>query len=475
MERFDVILTGSLLGDTSLETAQEKFAQLFKIDAARTQSIFARVPYLLKTGTDEATALKYQATLKKIGLHCEVRPVTPAFASLELVATPDHHESKPEAAPVTPTEIHAPATPGEGGTFLYAVHKNEPKPETPKDAEPENTETGLRTAGFRFHGNGAEYFRIWIVNLLLTIVTFGIYSAWAKVRRLQYFYGNTEIEGSRFQYHGKPIAILRGRIIGLVFFGAYSAFANASPKAALLAAAMLLCGIPLMLWGTLRFRAANTSYRNLRFRFSGSLGEAYKVTVLGYLLSVFTLGLASPIAWRWYNNYAISNMNYGQAPFNHNAGNGDYYKTYFRFVLGFIGISFLIGILMPTLLRPLLASKSFLIPALLMIGTFSFFYAWWKVLNTNLIVNFTTLNGEPFESHYEIGSFFRLQLVNAIGLMLTLGFFWPWTQTRNAAYRAEHITLCIDGSLDSIRGAGVEDVSTIGEETGGFFDLDIGF
>jgi uncharacterized membrane protein YjgN (DUF898 family) len=28
-----------------------------------------------------------------------------------------------------------------------------------------------------------RYFRIWIVNLLLTIATLGIYSAWAKVRR----------------------------------------------------------------------------------------------------------------------------------------------------------------------------------------------------------------------------------------------------------------------------------------------------
>ena len=48
----------------------------------------------------------------------------------------------------------------------------------------------------RFNGNGAEYFGIWIVNLLLSIVTLGIYSAWAKVRRLQYFYRHTELAGS---------------------------------------------------------------------------------------------------------------------------------------------------------------------------------------------------------------------------------------------------------------------------------------
>ncbi len=68
----------------------------------------------------------------------------------------------------------------------------------------------------RFTGSGAEYFGIWIVNLLLTIVTLGIYSAWAKVRRLQYFYRHTEVAGSSFDFHGSPTRILIGRVIALV-------------------------------------------------------------------------------------------------------------------------------------------------------------------------------------------------------------------------------------------------------------------
>ena len=39
-----------------------------------------------------------------------------------------------------------------------------------------------RTLAPSFTGDGKEYFRIWVVNLLLTLATFGIYSAWAKVR-----------------------------------------------------------------------------------------------------------------------------------------------------------------------------------------------------------------------------------------------------------------------------------------------------
>ena len=44
---------------------------------------------------------------------------------------------------------------------------------------------------FSFTGTSAEYFRIWIVNVALTILTLGVYSAWAKVRTEQYFYGHT--------------------------------------------------------------------------------------------------------------------------------------------------------------------------------------------------------------------------------------------------------------------------------------------
>jgi len=75
---------------------------------------------------------------------------------------------------------------------------------------------------FEFTGDGWEYFKIWIVNLLLTILTLGIYSAWAKVRRLHYFYRNTLLAGASFEYHGTPIAILKGRLIAFALFLVYT-------------------------------------------------------------------------------------------------------------------------------------------------------------------------------------------------------------------------------------------------------------
>ncbi|MDP9808249.1 uncharacterized membrane protein YjgN (DUF898 family) [Rhizobium tibeticum] len=69
----------------------------------------------------------------------------------------------------------------------------------------------------KFTGSASEYFGIWIVNVLLTIVTIGIYSAWAKVRRNRYFYGNTVLLGRAFEYHATGKQIFLGRAV--VFVG----------------------------------------------------------------------------------------------------------------------------------------------------------------------------------------------------------------------------------------------------------------
>ena len=94
-----------------------------------------------------------------------------------------------------------------------------------------NNTTPQREA-ITFSATGSEYFRIWIVNLLLSIVTLGIYSAWAKVRRNRYFYSSTHLAGSSFEYHGNPIAILKGRIVAAVVVGAYALAGKAASTAA---------------------------------------------------------------------------------------------------------------------------------------------------------------------------------------------------------------------------------------------------
>ena len=75
-----------------------------------------------------------------------------------------------------------------------------------------------------FHGEGSKLFGIYIVNLLLTIVTLGMYYPWAKAAILQYLYQETEFEGSRFTFHGTGKEMFIGFIKAIGIFIVIYAF-----------------------------------------------------------------------------------------------------------------------------------------------------------------------------------------------------------------------------------------------------------
>lgn len=149
-----------------------------------------------------------------------------------------------------------------------------------------------------FRGTGGEYFAIWLVNILLTAITLGIYSAWATVRRRRYFYGNTELNGDRFDYHAQPMQILKGRLLvlgGVILFYILS-FIN--PLLGLVAMLALFASLPWLIIRSWRYNAIMSSYRGIRFNYLCQTGRAYWVLllcpillVIGLYAVMFVLGL----------------------------------------------------------------------------------------------------------------------------------------------------------------------------------------
>jgi len=133
---------------------------------------------------------------------------------------------------------------------------------------------------FTFTGSGGEYFKIWIVNILLTIVTLGVYSAWAKVRNKQYFYGNTYLSGSSFEYTALPMQILKGRIIAFIVYFIYSIGAYFIPTLNFIFPIILLVATPWIIMKSIAFNAYHSEYRSIQFGFKQSLKEAFIVFVL---------------------------------------------------------------------------------------------------------------------------------------------------------------------------------------------------
>jgi len=126
----------------------------------------------------------------------------------------------------------------------------------------------------QFAGSGGEYFRIWVVNLLLMLLTLGLYYPWARVRRLKYFYNHTLVDRHALDFHGDPRRMLRGMLIFAVFMAVYS-FAWQAAAVAGLVAAVLVSGLWPLIWRAAnRFRLTHTSWRGLRFGFDGDIRSA---------------------------------------------------------------------------------------------------------------------------------------------------------------------------------------------------------
>lgn len=152
----------------------------------------------------------------------------------------------------------------------------------------DNPEGASRTAHqrvleIRFTGSGSEYFRIWSVNLLLILVSLGLYYPFAKARRIRYFYANTLVDGQALSFHGDPWKMFRGFVLLVVLMAVYSLARYLWPAAAV-PALVVLCAVWPVLWrASMQFRLSNTAWRGLRMGFSGSLKNAYLALTPFYL------------------------------------------------------------------------------------------------------------------------------------------------------------------------------------------------
>ena len=151
---------------------------------------------------------------------------------------------------------------------------------TPASTHETNADRRLHRQTFTFSGEAGEYFGIWFVNNILTFITLGIYSAWAKVRNTQYFYGNTELAGGNFDFTASPWKILRGRIIAAGLFALYLYSDYSTSKAATIIFAILVIGYflfaPVITIWMLSFRLRHSQWRGINFRFSRDYRGGYR-------------------------------------------------------------------------------------------------------------------------------------------------------------------------------------------------------
>jgi uncharacterized membrane protein YjgN (DUF898 family) len=367
----------------------------------------------------------------------------------------------------------------------------------------------------RFVGSGSEYFRIWIVNLLLTLVTLGLYYPFAKVRRLRYFHSATEVLDHPLAFHGDPWKVLRGYVLVAVMLGLYS-FANYMSEAAGVIALAIVAAVWPALWhSSLRFRLANTSWRSLRFRFTGSRGGAYgamlpwmALVVLLVAISVafgpkpgqqpgadavaaalapLALMLAVPALLWLIKRYQHRHYALGPEASTFTPGWGSFYVIFALAALMVLGLAFAFGIMaaliVPAVMRGLNAGVGLSAGMLfMMVAVFIAYVALLSIVGAfigarlqNLVWNGTRSQHFSFASGLRTWPLAGLTIKNWLLIAITLGLYLPFAKVATARMRLQAVTVLCEADVAALVAVASHiGESAAGDAAGDLFGIDLG-
>ncbi|MGC1550123.1 MAG: YjgN family protein [Rhodanobacter sp.] len=373
------------------------------------------------------------------------------------------------------------------------------------------TDTADTSKHFDFHGNAKDYFRIWIVNVALSIVTLGIYSAWASVRTRRYMYANTTLAGSPFEYLAKPLPILRGRLLTGAIFAIYVIAGHVSTPLQLGAGVVFAAFMPWRIVKGMMFRARYSAWRGLRFFFTSDYGGAYQWYFVVYILMgipfalmafliigghafvgslCFLAGIGGLYPWIKGNqqSWMVDHHYFGGKSFRFRGEMSAYFNVYWRAIA--VGL----GWFLPTIIlvggvggvivemhghqpfNPRAPSIGFILaiyaamaPMYLGIWTYT------HTRMTNLLYNQARLGLYSFRSSLQYWPMLGLYLTNALAILFSIGLAIPWARIRLARYRAAHLEVIGEGDLnDFVRDAMSHgEVSATGTEMDSMFGIDI--
>ncbi|HJU65080.1 MAG TPA: YjgN family protein [Gemmatimonadaceae bacterium] len=312
------------------------------------------------------------------------------------------------------------------------------------------------TAKFRYHGNGGSLFGLMIVSWLLSVVTLGIYSFWAKNKLREFHYSHTELDGDRFAYHGTGGELLIGALKAMAAFivlmfvmGMVSAVVTraANPfMAEVVVSGVLYVAIALVVVlavnGARRYRLSRSSWRGIRFSFHGGYKEFLALIVRGTLLSIVTVGFYLPTFQNQRRAFLVTNARFGSEPFLYDGDGKE---------------------LLPEFLKAVL----FTIP------TLGLYWCWYAAFKHRYFWAHTAMRGARFRSGVTGGALLRLHLTNVLLVLFTLGIGAPWAVTRMMSFWCDNLSM-----YGTVEWATIEQraqaASSTTEALADAFDVDVG-
>lgn len=326
-----------------------------------------------------------------------------------------------------------------------------------------------------YDGRLGELYQIFLVNLLLTIVTIGIWRFWAVTRTRRYVWSRTAAFGERFEYDGTglqlflgwllAIGVLIGLVVAAVLLGlllhGFGPVAAVLPILAIYPVILILAlGAP---FSAQRYRLGHTIWRGIRGGMQGSMITYGLWSILYLLASVLTAFQLLPwTALRLYERRVNASF-LGTQRF---AARGRALEVYLRFLAAFVGcvlLAIVVFGVFGALERDKLAllatqdpqmvqvvMRSILLPLLLVYVVFALGSALiscgYSAAFYRHATGHTTLGRLHFGSDVTALDVLTLILGNIAILLFTLGFGLPIITQRNLRFTTAH--LLASGDID---------------------------
>lgn len=189
------------------------------------------------------------------------------------------------------------------------------------------SETTEERMFFDYDGSGLRFAGIVFVNLLLQILTLGIFRFWARTRERRFLWSHVSLGEDRLEYTGKGLELFLGFLIAMVIlfplgavFQALSILSQESFAATMLVVlanmVVIIFLIHVAIYRARRYRLTRTLWRGIRGTLAGS-SFRYGLVALAWLPVVaVSLGLAAPFMRISLMRREISNMHLGDRNFN---------------------------------------------------------------------------------------------------------------------------------------------------------------
>jgi uncharacterized membrane protein YjgN (DUF898 family) len=362
---------------------------------------------------------------------------------------------------------------------------------------PAPTVQPMQELALEFRGSSREYFKIWIVNLCLTLLTLGIFSAWAKVRKKRYLYAHTTLDGTPFQYLAQPVPILKGRLIAAAGFMVYYLSRNVFTFLLPWVLGVALIAAPWVIARSSAFRARYSAFRNMTFHFDAGYLATVKALYAWGLIPAVAVGII--FSWTWtgepwilgisslifgiafpfwlcrLKKFIVEHMQFGGRSGVFSATGGQFFGIYFTAGLIMTGLTIPLGVfafMLATGRHDGIWFMSYIVP-LWSYANYAVSYAFIRSRSINLTWNKTQVGPLRFKASMKARDLVGLYLTNALGIIASAGLLIPWAVMRTLKYRIDHLQVVQKGLLAEFKGSDTDTVSALGSETMDFLDLDL--